>query len=656
MLNIKKNEDVYRILISIYFFVVLIIITLPWAPLEILTEIDVDTSYRMILKHNQDLGLIFGKDVVITWGPLSHLVIYDLNPNNVINSLVFCLIFTAVISWAFYSISSAFKITWKDCFIIFIVSIIFIVYDVLALIYIVSIPSVLYILYLDGQKYQFPKITRHVLVILIAAAALTKFNYFLIGLFIVAMGSIIGVLERSEKRADLLLFVIYVLAFWTIANQPLSNFTDFIEMSLEVARGYGVGLSLLWPKFPIIELILLGAFGIASLPYLVTTFRVVKRGNFSKVLIGLSFLTLYAFAFKLGFTRISPGHFEQAIIGLLILGICLLVYSHNSYGVDILAKEKLFRAFMVILPIGLLTIFADLQYQKSYIKAGYLFIPLKKLETLPHTVSLKFSNITEFSIDKLTKQYNNQMSEIKNKFMFPDLKGTVDIIGNSQALIIANEFNYKPRMSFQSVNTVTKKLSQINALTLKENKPEHIIYEYSTLDNRLPSLQENSTWEYIFKNYTPNQILHNHIIFDRSFQENLISKEYISVMDHLYSFEENISIPSCSDCLGVWVEIVLDTNILGKLVSLFYKIPPLDINLQMPNGNIKNYRYLSDLGSIGFLISPHIDSSMAVYEVFNGMRNKKFNQLESPVSFSISGGAFGFLFYKKFSLSFYTYR
>jgi hypothetical protein len=63
------------------------------------------------------------------------------------------------------------------------------------------------------------------------------------------------------------------------------------------------------------------------------------------------------------------------------------------------------------------------------------------------------------------------------------------------------------------------------------------------------------------------------------------------------------------DQAPIWVKIGIDSSPLGKLLSLFYKSPELEMSLSTRDGKQQTFRLVAGEARTGFLLSPLISTN-----------------------------------------------
>lgn len=79
---------------------------------------------------------------------------------------------------------------------------------------------------------------------------------------------------------------------------------------------------------------------------------------------------------------------------------------------------------------------------------------------------------------------------------------TIDVFPWDAEYLIENKLNYSPRPIFQSFSAYTRYLQEVNYNHYLKNAPEYVLYDYDAIDNRYPANDEPLLTLFLLKNYT----------------------------------------------------------------------------------------------------------------------------------------------------------
>jgi hypothetical protein len=146
-----------------------------------------------------------------------------------------------------------------------------------------------------------------------------------------------------------------------------------------------------------------------------------------------------------------------------------------------------------------------------------------------------------------------------------------------------------------------------------------------TIDNRFPTLDEATNLAYVLQNYTP--VWNNDYILllklrTPSPQDIRLSK----ISERTISFGEPVDLSGLGDSLLV-MRVEIKQTLIGKLIKFIFQAP--DITLHAKSGREFSYRFIPAMAKQGFVISPFLDNTSDIINLFQ----QRGQQVEN-VSFS----------------------
>jgi len=598
--------------------VILIVIRTVWFP-EVSPSTDVDTSYRMILNAAHELNLEFGSDLVITWGPLAFLAMPDLHPvmsyfKHGIGTLVYLSVFIAL----GLVIRIAQQSTKSLLLTLFLVNFgIIYLFDPIIFFF---LPIVLYVVIFSKSGYGYNNVLRTAIICLVALAALTKFTYLILGLTIVGVSSAYGLLVQKNYKWDIIVFLGMTLLIWVLSGQTLSSFLSFVTRSFEIASAYGSALSLNGGKSELVNLsfFLLSALIIAGS----LMFNSIKEPPIRIVALVLIWGSLGLICLKTAFVRYSFSHLWQGTAYITILGIACS-YSFNPAFNRKNVTGGALTLLPAILPMIALLYLSEPSPSKNITQIRFFSTPALFIDGLAKSYSL-FKSPSDYE-----NRYQDALKKIRQKTKLPSISGSVDLYPDNQSIILAYDLEYKPRASYQSVNTVTSKLSKINSSNLLgTDAPNTLLFNLSTIDRRLPALGENLSWPIIWTNYRQTLAHSEFLILQRSPHPQKLT--VVDIDAGILQLEDEFELPE-QYRENLWIKLEVTPTLLGSLASVLYKLPILRIALNLENGDVREYRFLHEIGDSGFLLSPLIENKeeFGIFPIASGIEFLKMKQVRS---------------------------
>jgi hypothetical protein len=107
---------------------------------------------------------------------------------------------------------------------------------------------------------------------------------------------------------------------------------------------------------------------------------------------------------------------------------------------------------------------------------------------------------------KIEKETINNLARIQLPDKVKNLVNgkSIDIIPWEVSLVPANNLNWKPRPIFQSYSAYTTDLDNMNFDSLSREERDYLFYQFLSIDGRHPFFDEPKTFNYIFCNYEPS--------------------------------------------------------------------------------------------------------------------------------------------------------
>ncbi|WP_131781208.1 hypothetical protein [Legionella gresilensis] len=407
----------------------------------------------------------------------------------------------------------------------------------------------------------------------------------------------------------LILPFLALIFFWKISGQSLSNLPGYFSSLFLVVSGYSEAMSLPGPVSEI------SYYVFAAIILLVDIYRgkdfSIKQRIF---LFCLFFLFLYL-NFKEGFVRHDYAHTFPANISILMSALLLtmIVQPTNQLIIillsSILVWQNINNSDWKMLSKNIFN-----QLQSTYVSAW-------------EGISNRLENH-----QWLEKKFKTTLAQIHERYNFSLLEGTTDIYSFNQSSLIASGNHWNPRPSFQSYNTVTPSLIQINMdHLLNKSAPDNIIFKIEPIDNRLPSLEDGASWPILLNNYKPLQMRDDFLYLHKKSAAKQSQKSLINLGGGSHIFGNEVAVPV--DESLIFVEIEIKKSIFGQLMKFLFKPSQLQILLRLENGNIVNYRINSEMAKSGFVISPLIENTQEFALLYTGIYSLSHKKV---TSFSIS--------------------
>src|SRR5262249_30281960 len=158
----------------------------------------------------------------------------------------------------------------------------------------------------------------------------------------------------------------------------------------------------------------------------------------------------------------------------------------------------------------------------------------------------------------------------------------------------ANRLNWAPRPGFQSLTAYTPYLLETNAAFLRSGRaPEYLLLASTTLDDRLPALDDALAWHEILHRYRPVLIEKGYLLVKKAGPGN-DSQPSANVrpvdLDRDIRMGESVSLPQAPDYQILSLDV--RQTPWGRLRTFFYKPGPLTIHVKLTDGEERVYRLI----------------------------------------------------------------
>ncbi len=314
----------------------------------------------------------------------------------------------------------------------------------------------------------------------IAACAI---YYILLASLFLTTGKDSGTARRKVWAFALVPPLVFIFAF-VLVERNISGLWSFLTTSLQLVMGYSEAMATPGPAYQAI----LAVFSLLALGFVIPLLAVCPRDlrkGFMPALIAAFF------AFKSGVVRQDEMHVDLLQIKLAVAGLFLLVCTRN-------VRDQRLSIAYVLASFS----FGAILYQQAF----PLFSQTAKSRALLSDTLANLSASWHFSStwEQLNK-YNRQRLEklrLDGVIFNAVIGGTVDDVPFELDIVEANGWRWKPRPVFQSYSAYTPALDQLNARHLASRESaEHIILQWEDIDGRHPLLDDAASWRSLFDHY-----------------------------------------------------------------------------------------------------------------------------------------------------------
>jgi hypothetical protein len=619
--------------LAILIVITSVVIFVPIAPLFPLNTLD--SGWAFALNVAVAKGLVFGRDIIFTFGPYASVYTTQYHPAT-----------DAQMLWSggLLAISFAVSLICLGRGVYRLVALGLALFLVFALrdTQFLAIPfTSLLLICRVAMPFDHPMhiklslpvvLTLALLIVTLGLLPLVKGTFAVASGMVMALGCLLLVERRHRMLAagSALLFIVSMSILWTMARQPLAALPNFFLAQAPITTGYTAAMSVPGPEWQIILYVLccllLGLWNLRLLYTLGTAGLALLIG----------FAVLFFLAFKEGFVRDDT----HSLIAAGMLGV--------AGWAMLLSGQRGFIPLMGLL-VGLAG-WAAIDRSETGLTAATL---ARRVET-PFIVAANALTTRWHSPARLERSYADNVRLIRTAQPLAHLVGTIDIYSFGQSALLANDLNWAPRPVLQSYSAYTPSLARKDADYLaRAEAPTTILFALQPVDSRLPSLEDGASWPTLLTRYSILGYDGDLAILRKrttpTTTNPLANAPEISGTFHL---GEPIVLPKHIPV--VWARADVRLTLCGKLISLLFKPPHLNISYLLPDGHKQTFRYIAGMGESGFVAAPIIQSTtdfvaLALPEAANHFAGSR------PVSLSITAdhGA-GWLWRSSFTAQLFT--
>ncbi len=541
---------------------------MPWMPKP---GLDASWAYAFnvaVAKH-----LVFGRDVIFTFGPLASVYTTLYGPETDMTMLIG----STVVAIGFCTTAYALVSERRRILLI-----------VLPMIVVLSnfrdpIFMVLPMLVMLCAWRRTPAAAIYIGAAAVGLLPLIKGSLTAIAAAGILMACAIAAIQGRRRVAFLvvLLPLLLMLVTWLLCSQPLGALPTYIKMQGPVIAGYTDAMASDGPAWPVWTYV---ATCTALLLSFAASFRWRPKLQDIIALAGLALFS--AVAFKAGFVR-QDVHPLISAAALLLLAFCV--------------------AGTTAWQTGALAIFISI--------AGWYAIEAST--TAPNSTAANLST-------RVTKRLNGTFNGIKTRIFKPDallaafnkanarieahtplagVTGPSDVYPSEISILFANKIEWSPRPIIQSYSAYLPVLDALNAKHLNGSKaPQNVFLSVSPLDERIATMEDAHSWPVLLTDYAVKKNLGDRLWLTKDGHRAMTFGAPVTVATEM-NVENPVPVPIDG---AVWLSVHFRKTPFGKALSAAYKLSPVVLEVRLSDGSVSYPRIVPEMAAGGFLLSPYI--------------------------------------------------
>lgn len=554
-----------------------------------------DPSWRYGLNEAISKGLLFGRDIIFTFGPYASVYTGEYHPETaglLFWGSAYLAISYGVVSWFVFRR----RHLASSLLFLFAIGALQLSRDGLFFFY--------YLLTVEYVRAKLPEgqIRR-------GGDALKLFVVFSpLGFFPLVKGSLLALTaaivlivmvllfaRREAFRAGIILGspVLTLLFAWSISGQEMALLSSYFAGMSEIVSGYTGAMSSEFSASDLIEII---PYCLSALLLLFATY-IAQEDTVAKIAVTACYALVLFLGFKAGFVR-HGGHAMAA--GSLILLTLTLV--SGAISTNLLTCT----VACVICAWGLI--------DAAHIKTNTNGVVVNLYNRYIGGFNFVRQNLS--GSNALSAMHAERVAEIGKRGDIKKMDGGVDIFSYDQAELIASRNFWQPRPIFQSYSAYTPQLAERNMSHFSnEGRPRHVLFNTQPIDGRLPAIEDGVSWLPLLLNYLPVGFVGKHLHLEDTRKHSVDSAtrhhELLSEKSMIgrvrAKLGEAISVPGNGE--AIFAKIVIKPSILGRLQNILFKQDVLLIKVKLASGKVFEYRVISKMLESGFVISPLVLSA-----------------------------------------------
>lgn len=570
-------------------------------PLLIPPLATLDSSWQVGLDMATTRGLLFGKEIVFSFGPLGFLC-YPVYVSFLLWALSFSFSLLAHFLWLFcvwLFLRESFA-SWKE-YVLIAVSLIFastmtdLESKVMTSIIILTYLSVTDLMPQGRRPYALMGSFA-----LGAIMSLVRFTFLPMFAPVLLCACVLLALKKrfALLACGLLAYGVSTSLLWFGSGQGLNNVSDYFWRSMEIANGYAAAMA---DSGKILHIFL-------ALLIFLSFLSVFARAAFSgkaPALVLISLASGFIFiSFRHGFVRHDAPHACSFFAGMVILLSLLYVG----------CKSQLSGPVRILILLLLVTSMGAM-YERYHMD---LLAPhfRDKVSVLGSSLTLLTDPQTRDGFVLASKKHLRHDYGLSQQTVGMLGNCSVDILPWDISLAYAYDLRWTPRPVFQSYSAYTKELDLLNAAHFRGGRgPDALLYLFASIDSRYPLFDEPATFAEILCDYHAEARDGGFVVLKKNYRTSCGPAEEISSV--LAEIGKPIKVPRYAHHY-VFARIHMSYTSLGKVLNFIYKPAEVYVTLRGNGSPSEKFRFIPDGARNGVFVSDYVADTDAFERLLCG--------------------------------------
>ncbi len=549
-----------------------------------------DASWKLGLNLAHSQGLVAGRDIVFTYGPLGYLIYAEPVSGAPLLALVFQLGFYAVFVAALFRLAWILPSPTTALWTAVILGLAVVLYSPAPEAQILlAIDAVALIALVDVSDWRYAELA--LFGFLSGLGLLAKLNQGIEGaaLFPIVLATVAYRDRPLHRRAAGRLLVaaavlpVSFVAMFIASTGSLSSIGPYARNGWQIVAGYSEAMSLPGPLWQ--AALACAMIGVTFLAVMAVT------GDLRALWPGMApALLITFFAFKYSMTRQGPGHAPAFQLRFAVALLFLLLCARTARDRRLIAILQLFSVVMGF------AISAE-----TY--PGFAYSVQSRLELRQASAAIADFWHWRSTWEKAGADDRRNRASLRLPDLFHQLigNGTVDAIPSDVDVVEANGWKWLPRPVFQSYSAYTPALDYLNAAHIEGPRAASFaILNFFAIDGRHPFLETPLSWRALLDHY--DLTLPGSAWFLLHHRNVARFGPLTAIGNSTAHWNEDISLPRGDGLLVMSPRI--GQSLRGKAASLLFRSTPVYMEAAFRSGIRIRWRCVPRNLAGGFLIRP----------------------------------------------------
>ena len=418
-----------------------------------------------------------------------------------------------------------------------------------------------------------------------------------------------------------------LLALWCALGQQALDLPRYVWASWGIAQGYSEAMSRIGDPD-----LLRSALTLLGLAWLAAGWNLLRRPFSARALaLSLSICAATFLAFKANYVRQQGA---LSFLGFVAVAPFLLSAAGETVartGLDRLRNLLLLGTRLAIVALVIPAYCGDKLSGKQM--AQHLF------QKAPTAMAANLATLLD--LDRQRAEVERESAIKRSQVALPESaarvgRESVDLLGFSQGVVLANDMNWTPRPAFQSYMAYTPGLLRTNAEFLEGPRaPRFLLLESDTIDYRFPSMEDALALQVMSRDYRFLLEESEYLLLERAPRPAVREPAREVQIDTEVPFEEWVEIGGTPGRVHL-LQLDFERTLKGTLLNTLLKPPLLYMDIEDSREKSQRYRVIPAMMAAGVFVQPFAANGAEWRAWFTTGKAARVMR----VRFSVSQGAF----------------